>query len=293
MKLIELHGLIARNAHAPWALRFFNCLKGVLASAPVVMGLNPAIAADLPTAYGNKLVVIAHRGEHQSHHENTVEAVLGAIEAGADYVELDIRRTADGHHVLMHDSSVERMTDGHGKIADLTWEQLRSLHVQDRRLTNVPPSHIPEFAEVLPLCVGKINIYVDFKNGDRVETTRMIRDAKMSRQVVIYDGSQAMAKWREIAPEFPIITSPSGKSEGDVAELGKFLDRYKPEVIDSADTAELVQAAKSHGTLAWPDIQSSKEGPEYWRAALARGMAGVQSDHPVELVKWLKENHLR
>ena len=293
MKFVETSGRFARWIHLASGLKARNVIKGRLIASLLAIGLNSAIAADLPTAHGNQLVVIAHRGEHQSHHENTVEAVLGAIEAGADYVELDIRRTADGHHVLMHDSSVDRMTDGHGKIADLTWEQLRALHVQDRRLTNVPPSHIPEFAEVLPLCVGKINIYVDFKNGDRVETTRMIRDAKMNHQVVIYDGSQAMAKWREIAPEFPIITSPSGKSEGDAGELGKFLDRYKPEVIDSADTAELVQTAKAHGTAAWPDIQSSRENPDYWRTALARGMAGVQTDHPVELVKWLKENHLR
>jgi glycerophosphoryl diester phosphodiesterase len=259
----------------------------ILYAVPVIS------AADLPTAHGNHLVVIAHRGEHQSHHENTLEAVRGAIEAGADYVELDIRRTADGHHVLMHDSNVDRMTDGKGKVVDLTWDQLRALHVQDRRLTNVPPSRIPEFAEALALCPGKINIYVDFKNGDRAETARMIREARMEHQVIIYDGAAAIAKWREVAPEFPVITSPAGKGESDPIELGRFLDRFKPEVIDSADTAELVQAAKAHGTASWPDIQRVQEGPEYWRTALARGMAGVQTDHPVELVLWLKENHLR
>src|SRR5262245_33255893 len=67
-------------------------------------------AAELPQPR-HKFVVIAHRGNHARAHENTLTALQHAIDAGADYAEIDVRRTVDGHYVLMHDRDVERMTD--------------------------------------------------------------------------------------------------------------------------------------------------------------------------------------
>src|SRR5947209_4506366 len=61
------------------------------------------------------VVVIAHRGEHLSHPENTIAAFQAAVDAGADFFELDVRTTSDGKFVLMHDSTVDRMTNGHGE----------------------------------------------------------------------------------------------------------------------------------------------------------------------------------
>jgi glycerophosphoryl diester phosphodiesterase len=243
--------------------------------------------APLPATSG-KLVVIAHRGEHQRHQENTLEAVQGAIDAGADFVEIDLRHSSDGKYLLMHDGTVDRMTDGHGAVKSLTWAELSKLQVHDRRLTNVPASRIPLFSEVLPLCKGRIHIYLDFKDADRAETAKMLREAGMTREVVVYDGAGAIAQWRKVAPELPVITSPPDHSDRDLTRFDAFLAEHQPEVLDQGDSAEMIAAAHRRGTKVWPDIQQRDENPDYWTRVLSRGMDGVQTDHPVELIAWLK-----
>lgn len=64
----------------------------------------------------NDFAVIAHRGNHTNAPENTLIAYLNAITAGADYIETDLRTTKDSQLVIMHDASVNRMTNGNGKI---------------------------------------------------------------------------------------------------------------------------------------------------------------------------------
>ncbi len=65
-------------------------------------------------------LVIAHRGASGTHPENTLPAFLRAIELGSDIVELDSRLTKDAHVVVFHDASVERVTNGHGQVENLT-----------------------------------------------------------------------------------------------------------------------------------------------------------------------------
>jgi glycerophosphoryl diester phosphodiesterase len=64
----------------------------------------------------NKLVVIAHRGNHVDFPENTIASFKEAIKAGADYVEVDLRTSRDGHLVVVHDATVDRTTNGKGKV---------------------------------------------------------------------------------------------------------------------------------------------------------------------------------
>ena len=56
------------------------------------------------------VAVISHRGEHLHHPENTLPAFRAALEAGADFIEVDVRTTSDGKLVVMHDGTVDRST---------------------------------------------------------------------------------------------------------------------------------------------------------------------------------------
>jgi len=72
---------------------------------------------------------IAHRGFAAKHPENTLSAVRGAVEAGADGVEVDVRRCATGEIVVIHDETVDRVTDGTGAVADRSLAELQDLDV--------------------------------------------------------------------------------------------------------------------------------------------------------------------
>lgn len=71
--------------------------------------------------------VIAHRGGAGLRPENTLAAFLHAAELGADVIEMDVRVTADGAIVVIHDATVDRTTDGSGAVAGLTLERLQAL----------------------------------------------------------------------------------------------------------------------------------------------------------------------
>src|SRR5215470_19197297 len=95
------------------------------------------------------VVAISHRGEHLHHPENTMPAYRAAVEAGADFIETDVRTTADGKLVIMHDGSVDRCTNGHGDVAQMTFEQVRKLDAGTKFGDAFRGTSVPTFDEVL------------------------------------------------------------------------------------------------------------------------------------------------
>jgi len=74
-------------------------------------------------------ILVAHRGASGAAPENTLAAFEAAATSGADGVEFDVQRTHDGHLVVFHDDDVDRVSDGRGRLADMTLDQLRALDV--------------------------------------------------------------------------------------------------------------------------------------------------------------------
>ena len=134
----------------------------------------------------HKLVVIAHRGSHLKVPENTLAAYENAIKEGADYVEIDLRTTKDGHLVIMHDESVTKMTREKGLIKDLNYDEIRNLKIKSPVKEDTTTYRVADFASVLKLCKGRINIYLDFKDADVKKTYELIKEAGMQNNVVVY-----------------------------------------------------------------------------------------------------------
>lgn len=95
--------------------------------------------------------VIAHRGASAAWPENTLTAFEAAVRVGADMVELDVRLTADGALVVMHDADVARTTDGRGLVCELTLAEVRALHV-------------PTLRDALDLLQGRAGAEIEVKD---------------------------------------------------------------------------------------------------------------------------------
>jgi glycerophosphoryl diester phosphodiesterase len=106
-------------------------------------------------------VIVAHRGASAAFPENTLLSFQGAIDAGADFVELDARLTADGVAVILHDPDVSATTDGSGLVHTMTLEQIKLL---DASAGKGPRTEIPTLREALQLLSGKAGINVEIKN---------------------------------------------------------------------------------------------------------------------------------
>jgi glycerophosphoryl diester phosphodiesterase len=106
-------------------------------------------------------LVVAHRGASIAHPENTLPSFEAAIAAGADVVELDVRLSADGVPIVMHDAEVSRATDGHGWVHEITLEELKAL---DASGGTGPPAEVATLREVLELASGRAGVDIEVKN---------------------------------------------------------------------------------------------------------------------------------
>ncbi|MFN8344800.1 MAG: glycerophosphodiester phosphodiesterase family protein [Spirosomataceae bacterium] len=262
-------------------LLFFACGLNTLK----VIGQNGL--APLPVSK-NKLVVISHRGNHLRVPENSVAACEAAIKSGADYVEIDLRTSSDGILLLHHDDSVDRMTNGQGKVAEKSWAELQSFQLKNPDPNDATAYRIPEFREVLRLCKNRINIYLDFKEADVAETWKQIQAEGMEKQVIVYINKiPDYKRWRAAAPQIPLMTSLI-KEVQNKEQLRYFLAQVKIEALDNIYDAEMVEVAQNEGVAVWLDVQNPSEGPQTWDSALQKGVNGVQTDHPEELINYLK-----
>ena len=163
------------------ALIVFACL---LASCNATLPKEEAIAvkragytfrellADYKNSNGRPLV-IAHRADVSNYPENSLAAIQSCIDMGADMVELDLRKSADGVWVLAHDYTLMRTTNGIGFVSKKTLFELKQLNLKEGRggFTSATEHEIATFAEAVELCKGKIMINLDklsYKDKDEI-----------------------------------------------------------------------------------------------------------------------------
>lgn len=236
------------------------------------------------------LVVIAHRGSHLVKPENTIAAIEDAILLGADYVEVDLRTTLDGHLILSHNAEVNKHTNGKGLIKDLKLEEIEQLLVNSK---DGGIYRIPGFSEVLKTCKNRINIYLDFKDADAEQTYREIKAAGMEKQILVYLNKAAHYEaWKKAAPEMPLMT---GLSENirTKEDLKEFLLKTSLQATDNLNNQGLFPALKENKLSVFLDVQNKQEGASQWQAAINKGVQGLQTDHPAALIQYLKDNNLR
>ena len=123
--------------------------------------------------------VIGHRGAAGLEPENTLRSVRRAIELGVDRVEVDVRVSRDGRLVIMHDETVDRTTNGHGYVRELTLNELRSLDAG-------MGEKIPTLEEILEFTMGKAKLEIELKVPEATEPTiQLIEELNAENDVIL------------------------------------------------------------------------------------------------------------
>jgi glycerophosphoryl diester phosphodiesterase len=237
-----------------------------------------------------QVVVISHRGEHLAHPENTLPAFQAAIDAKADYFELDVRTTSDGRLVLMHDATVDRTTNGHGAVRDMTFDQIRALDAGARFGAQFAGTKVPTFEEALQLAHGKIGVYVDSKYIAPADLVAALEKADMSDKVVIYGGAGFLKQVLALRPTLKVM--PEANS---AAVASKLINDLAPHVMafDARDFQDdVIHLAKQTHAEIYVDRLGPADNAAVWQDAVDRGANGIQTDHPAELVEYLKAKGL-
>jgi glycerophosphoryl diester phosphodiesterase len=143
---------------------------------------------------------IGHRGAAGHVLENTLGSIEKAIELGVDYVEIDLRLTRDGHVVILHDPTVDRTTNGHGRIKDLTLAQVRRIKTKDGQ-------HVPTLEEVLKLTDGRVGLMLELKiRGLAKGVTQIVQRSGFSSPVSYASfHHKELSRVRELLPSATIM----------------------------------------------------------------------------------------
>ena len=133
----------------------------VLALAVVAMGSAYALLNQLRLE--GETAVMAHRGASAAAPENTLAAVRGAIDSGADWVEIDVQETADGKIVVVHDSDLKKIGGSPLVVGRSTLVELRTVDIGSWFDPQFSDQRIPTLREVLELCRDRIGVNIELK----------------------------------------------------------------------------------------------------------------------------------
>lgn len=267
-----------------------------------------AILSDPDT---DQVLVVAHRAYWRSMApENSLAAIDSAIRLKMDMVELDVWKTKDGELVLMHDPTVDRTTDGSGRIADMTLAELRQLRLKDKdgKLTE---HRVPTLEEALLLAKDRIMINLDKAYSYFDEVYPLLKETGTADQIVM-KGSAPAAKVIEDFGQYlgDILYMPvvNVKGEETLQAVQEYLDLLHPaafEIVFSSDQEDLclsISRMLEGRSLLWlnsmwtglsgdytDDAALSDPDAVYGHLIDTLGARLIQTDRPVELLNYLRD----
>lgn len=208
---------------------------------------------------------IAHRGFAGVNPENTLPAVRAAA-AGADCIEVDVRRCGSGELVVIHDEEVDRVTDGTGRVGELPLERLRDLEVLGSG------TGVPTLAEVVEAASVPLNVELK-ERGLVVDALDLADDAGVDAFYSAFDPAVVEAVRERGAPAAPLFfESPEG-----ALDFARRLDcvAVHPQ-LGLCDDAFLARAADAGLAVnAWT-VRSREAG----RTLADAGVDGLIADAP-------------
>ncbi|MER2116321.1 MAG: glycerophosphodiester phosphodiesterase family protein [Solibacillus isronensis] len=245
--------------------------------------------AEEPTIGERKQVSnVAHRGATAYSPENTIAAFNLAVDMKADYIEIDVQRSKDGELVLIHDTTVDRTTDGTGKVGDLTFEELRSLDAGSWKGEQFAGEPIPTFEEILDLYRGKVGILIELKAPELYPgieeqvTAALIErnlDKPQNEKIIIQSFNfESIKKMDQLLPKVPIGVLTSNRADTTLEALKEFstyADWFNPSY--GVVTEELVNQVHSLGMQIGSWTVRSQEAADF---LFEMGVDAIISDYP-------------
>jgi glycerophosphoryl diester phosphodiesterase len=251
-------------------------------------------------------LVMAHRGGAGLWPENTMLAFERARDLGVDVIEMDVHSTIDGALVVIHDATVDRTTNGTGRISDLTLAELKKLDAGYRWSTDGMKTFpwrgqglfVPTLDEVFTrLPEMRFNIEPKQERPSLAKPLcRMIREKGMANKVMVGSFHQTVLdEFRKECPEVATSASPAEVSE--FLRLYKAGDKaaYKP-VVRALQVPEYVAGAQILNKDFIEAAHSMKLQVHAWtvnetesmKRLIANGIDGLVTDYPDRLMNLLR-----
>jgi glycerophosphoryl diester phosphodiesterase len=299
-------------------------LAGVLAMARPSQALGVS-TADSQTVAGlrerlvhprpDDTIVIAHRACWKETSENSLAGVRACIRMHVDGVEFDVRHTKDGVAVVMHDETVDRTTDGHGRITEMTLAQVKSLHL--RRAGGGPQAAVttetvPTLAEYLAAAKGRLLLVFDVKDDTQEQSFAAAKTLHVGGQAIFFYECRNDHLLEHVRPfwhdafVFPISFDSDGPLSRALASCEsnpknmihtKFT---RDDFLKEATGSILARRERVWVATMFPedvaglaDARAIRDPQGTWGRLLAAGANMIMTNEPAALLKYLRQVRAR
>ena len=260
-------------------------------------------------AADRKILVHGHRGARSVLPENTIPAFEHAIEAGADFIEIDLAVTKDNVLIVSHDPVInDELCTGpkqHVPIRQLTLAEVKQYDCGSKTLAGfpkqkpVPGTRMPTFDETLALAKrGKFHFNIELKSFPKQpeytpspeEFAKLVLDGirkhKLEKRVVVQSFDfRTLHAMKKIAPEIPLNALYSGPAK-DFVEIAREAGARTVAPQYKLVTKEQVEKAHAAGLKVVPWTANE---PEVWNMLIDAGVDEIITDDPKELIAFLKK----
>ncbi len=272
-----------------------------------------SIVKHLKHTNSKRVFIISHRGDWRHYPENSLQAIQSCIDMGLDMVEIDIQQTKDGHLVLMHDATIDRTTNGKGKVSDYTLAELKQFRLLSgmRRPTN---QQIPTLEEAMLLVKGKIMVNLDKCYNYALPAYNILQQTGTVQQAV-FKGEHPIEKVQADLGSIldsiffmPVVNLDKPGAEKTVADYLKNPGKIVAfEFIFSNEQSPILnqlQAIKAKGVRIWvntlwddlcaghTDDRAIDDLAGSYDWVIEKGANMIQTDRPAYLLHYLKSKKI-
>uniref|UniRef100_UPI002446690F glycerophosphodiester phosphodiesterase family protein n=1 Tax=Streptomyces albus TaxID=1888 RepID=UPI002446690F len=245
------------------------------------------ISEQTSAVYCADTYAIGHRGAPETAPENTVASLEAAADGGADWVETDVRFSKDGRAVVLHDATVDRTTNGTGRVDELTGEEIS-------RLTVDGGGRVPTLEQALTALKDRpARLLLEIKGPQPTEyvdrALELVSGAGMTERTLLQSFDEDIVRDAAASPYKTRVALLRSQLDADpVATARAFsLSGYAVKFSGLAVRSAAVKQLKSAGVqvFVWT-IDSESE----WKDATAWGVDGVITNRPDEFLRWREAN---
>ncbi|MDM1296262.1 glycerophosphodiester phosphodiesterase family protein [Sphingobacterium sp. N143] len=248
-----------------------------------------------------KKIISGHRGTIENGlPENSIAAFEAVLKHTAAIFEIDPRYTKDSVAVLLHDATLDRTTNGTGKVSDHTWAELKKLKLRDHT-GRVTQYRINTLQEVIEWAKGKTILNLDKKDLPPAKTAEIIRknNAYGWVWVTVHNVEQAKYYLDQNATQYLSMHIKDQAALDKFKKSGLPYDRMivyiGPEII--ASNQAMYQFFNSKGVMcmistapSYDKLSTKEQRAERYRAVFADGASILESDLPIEVSKAIRND---
>lgn len=268
-----------------------------------------SLIAQLNNPQSNYVMVAAHRGDWRNYADNSLEGILSCVRMGVDIIEIDVAMTADSVLILMHDKTVDRTTNGTGKVAELTYDYISGLKLKNGLGRPSAVFTVPTLYEVMCAIKGKALINIDKADRYFDQVYHVLEQTGTLDQVIIKSSkpyTELHARFGDRMDKMifmPVINLPK---ESPYTEADNFVafEIVVPSVDDVEKAKEFHQKIRGKSKMwintLWDDLaggytddRALTDPDGAWGFWVDHGATMLQTDRPEALINYLSQRGLR